>query len=77
MNKTIPIILGLIVIGIFVFIIYDIILNEDPLSFAMLLLFAVIIIFGWLSSRILKKNSKSKAGRLFKKMKDFILEGLP
>ena len=58
MNKTIPIILGLIVIGIFVFIIYDIILNEYPLSFAMLLLFVVIIIFGWLSSRILKKNSK-------------------
>ena len=77
MNKTIPIILGLIVIGIFVFIIYDIILNEDPLSFAMLLLFAVIIIFGWLSSRILKRNSKSKAGILFKKIKDFILEGLP
>ena len=58
MNKTIPIILGLIVIGIFVFIIYDIILNEYPLSFAMLLLFVVIIIFGWLSSRILKRNSK-------------------
>ena len=75
--KSLIIIVTLLFLGIIAIMLYDAVFNQDPLSIALLIMFAAIIGLGWVLSKINKSNPNSKIGKILQKIKEFIEGGLP